>query len=577
MYADVRYEGGVHGTTGVPEPDLTLTDDATLIAASNTGLNESVAYMGMLGTLLQWHHEDPPDSLELYRNDIVYSFQGNRNPFIDHPEWADCLFGAMCGGGGDMTPPAPPTGLVGLPGNSMVDLDWSDNLEPDLAGYDVMRASNSGGPYLQLNAGLLFTSFYWDGTAVNDMTYHYVVTAIDLSGNESATSFEVSATPMGSGGPPATTPWINELHYDNSGADIGEFVEIAGPAGLDLNGWTVWGYNGNGGGEYNTIALAGVLTDQQGCMGTLAFGFTGMQNGSPDALALVDPSNTVVEFLGYEGSVTATEGPAAGMSSIDIGVAESFTTPIGFSLQRGGTGGAPGAFTWQAQQADTPGAPNLGQVLDGCVNAPPSAPSGLVATGGDGQVSLAWNTNTEPDLDGYHVHRATTTGGPYTRINAGLVLSTVYFDTAVTNDTSYFYVVTAVDLSGMESPASNEVSATPADTTPPSAPRSLVAAPGDALVALDWLDNDDPDLLGYHVRRATTPGGPYASLTSLPLPASNYLDTGLVNGTSYFYIVTAVDLSGNESTASNEVEVTPTWMPPLAPRRLPPSTPVQQR
>ncbi len=51
---DVRYEGGTHGDTGASEPDLILTDDESLIAASNTGNNEPVAYMGILSVLLQW-------------------------------------------------------------------------------------------------------------------------------------------------------------------------------------------------------------------------------------------------------------------------------------------------------------------------------------------------------------------------------------------------------------------------------------------------------------------------------------------------------------------------------------------
>jgi len=96
LYADVRYEGGVHGTTGASEPDLILTDDEGLIDASNTGSNEPVAYMGMLSVLIQWHEEDPPDALDQFRNDVVYSYQGNRNPFVDHPEWVTCLFLGAC-------------------------------------------------------------------------------------------------------------------------------------------------------------------------------------------------------------------------------------------------------------------------------------------------------------------------------------------------------------------------------------------------------------------------------------------------------------------------------------------------
>jgi len=96
LYLDVRYEGGNHGITGVAEPDLILTDNESLIENSNTGNNESVAYMGMLSVLLQWHVDDPVDASEVLRNDVIGSFQGNRNPFVDHPEWVDCLFNGSC-------------------------------------------------------------------------------------------------------------------------------------------------------------------------------------------------------------------------------------------------------------------------------------------------------------------------------------------------------------------------------------------------------------------------------------------------------------------------------------------------
>lgn len=90
FYMDVRYEGGTHSVTGAAEPNLILTDNTSLIVT--TGSNASVAYMGLLSVLLQWSAADPVDDRERYRNDVVYSFQGNRNPFIDHPEWVNAIF-----------------------------------------------------------------------------------------------------------------------------------------------------------------------------------------------------------------------------------------------------------------------------------------------------------------------------------------------------------------------------------------------------------------------------------------------------------------------------------------------------
>ncbi len=92
FYMDVRYEGGVHGNTAAAEPDLVLTDN---MPAIRTG-SGNVAHMGRLSTLLEWHNQDPVDDKERARNDAVFEFQGNRNPFIDHPEWVDCVFKEEC-------------------------------------------------------------------------------------------------------------------------------------------------------------------------------------------------------------------------------------------------------------------------------------------------------------------------------------------------------------------------------------------------------------------------------------------------------------------------------------------------
>jgi endonuclease I len=94
FYMDVRYEGlGEVDTTGTAEPDLILTNNAALIQTSTGG----TAYMGILSTLIQWHIQDPVDAIEEERNEVVFSYQGNRNPFVDHPDWVDCIFaGGVC-------------------------------------------------------------------------------------------------------------------------------------------------------------------------------------------------------------------------------------------------------------------------------------------------------------------------------------------------------------------------------------------------------------------------------------------------------------------------------------------------
>ncbi|MEM8556798.1 MAG: endonuclease [Bacteroidota bacterium] len=186
-------------------------------------------------------------------------------------------------------------------------------------------------------------------------------------------AFGLPAGGIGGPGDPPPGPsdsllvWVNEFHYDNAGSDTGEGIEVAGPAGTDLAGYSVVLYNGNGSSSYNTVALSGVIEDQQGGYGTAWFAIAGMQNGSPDGFALVTPSGTVAQFLSYEGTFTAADGPASGLSSTEVGVQETSSTPVGYSLQLGGVGDpvetTSADFAWEAAQAATPGAPNANQTL----------------------------------------------------------------------------------------------------------------------------------------------------------------------------------------------------------------------
>ena len=146
----------------------------------------------------------------------------------------------------------------------------------------------------------------------------------------------------------------NEFHSENIGLDVDEKIEVAGPAGTNLSGWSIILYNGSGGAQYHTISLSGTLPNQ--CtvngqnLGTLSFGpnitITAIQNGAPDGWALVNGS-TVVEFLSYEGTFTATDGPAAGMTSIDIGASEDPNGAVTQSIQR------TGASSWLTGNTNT--------------------------------------------------------------------------------------------------------------------------------------------------------------------------------------------------------------------------------
>ena len=100
----------------------------------------------------------------------------------------------------------------------------------------------------------------------------------------------------------------------------------------------------------------------------------------------------------------------------------------------------------------------------------PNEPRGLTATPGDRVVNLDWDNNSEPDIAGYNIYSSTTSGSDFTKINISTVTNSQYQDSGLTNGVAYYYKVTALDTDSYESDYSSEVSATPNDTTIPSAP-----------------------------------------------------------------------------------------------------------
>jgi predicted extracellular nuclease len=165
---------------------------------------------------------------------------------------------------------------------------------------------------------------------------------------------------------PPTTPFISEIHYDNAGGDVDEFVEVQLPPGTSSAGLSVVLYNGSSTSRstYNTTALPAVTAPADAPAFAVVNPTSGIQNGNPDGVALVDTSTgTVLEFLSYGGSFVAANGPAAGQESRDIGLTETGSTPVGFSLSTFYDEEA-GALVWYGPAAASKGAPNPGPDLD---------------------------------------------------------------------------------------------------------------------------------------------------------------------------------------------------------------------
>lgn len=198
-------------------------------------------------------------------------------------------------------------------------------------------------------------------------------------------------------------------------------------------------------------------------------------------------------------------------------------------------------------------------LLAGCnVPQPPAlstvaAPTNLTSVAGNARVTLTWTASS--GAASYNVKRAVNNGGPYGVIAASV--ATTYTDTSVANGTTYYYVVSASDSQG-EGVDSAQTAATPtAPTTPPSVPANVAATAGDSQVTLTWTASAGAD--SYLVKRATVRGGPY---TQIATPTTTlFTNTSLTNGTTYYYVVSALNSFG-ESANSAEVSTSPSPPPP---------------
>jgi CubicO group peptidase (beta-lactamase class C family) len=398
-----------------------------------------------------------------------------------------------------VTPPAP-VNVTAAASLGRVSLRWTASA--GALSYNIYRSTTSNGEgSTPFKTGVAGTSFI-DTTAANGTTYYYEASAVGIAG-ESALSTEVPATPplpaidlssgfAGAGGqlkvnksakingsflqltnggggeagsafsstPLDVTQFATQFSFQllNANADGFTFcIQGVGPTALGLTGGGL-GYGpqraGGTGGISNSVAIKFDLYSNQG-EGNDSTGLF-LNGAAPTNVGSVNLSNTGINLhsghvfnatITYNGSVlnvtiTDTVTGASATQSYTVNIPSSVggnTAYVGFT---GGTGGL---------TADQ-------RILKWVFATKPSAPSGLTAVAGNGQVALSWSAS--PGATDYNIYRSTTSGGEgATPVSTG-VTSTSFTDTGLTAGTTYFYQITAVNAVG-ESAKSNEVSSTP--------------------------------------------------------------------------------------------------------------------
>ena len=518
--------------------------------------------------------------------------------------WPQGALDIINAAGSESGTPAAPTGLVAIPGSAQVALSW--NSSSFAASYNVKRSTASGGTYTTIGTTTAPTTNYTD-TVTGGSTYYYEVSAVN-GGGESANSSYVSASPtlavfvnvyepfnyaliasgtavtgvgesstwtcgsapsvvtgltytglptansamQSSGGRQAVTftsslssgtKWISFL-FKNSAGNPGDFrYGVYFP-----NGGTglFFGYVGAYSPTQGNLGIGSMDTTGTSALGasSLANSYLGTYGNTYFVVLKIDfntsgANDTVTVYINPMAN-SATPGVTATytVTSFDVGT----ITGIGLNVQ---------GSTLTVDEIRT--GSSYGDV-SGYVSIPPNPPAGLNAAPGTNLVSLSWTAATGSPT-GYNVKRATVSGGPFTNIGTTTAPIVNYNDSVLGGQT-FYYVVTAVNGSG-ESTNSLQVSAAPT-LGAPAAPTGLAATADNAQVTLIWTAS--AFATSYNVKRSSVFGGPYTLVGTTTAPTVTYTDSsGLNNGTTYYYVVSATGTGGTSA------DISPVSATPVAP------------
>jgi fibronectin type 3 domain-containing protein/glucose/arabinose dehydrogenase len=346
---------------------------------------------------------------------------------------------------GDTTAPANPANLAAASVANGIQLNWSAPGDTDVVGYRVYRGASADGTFSLVSGGTLVAVTNWtDTTAAVGETWFYRVTAVDAAANESQRSLAASATRNA-----VALPTVR--------------INVGGSAFTDSAGRTWQGDQFFTGGTAATSAydVAGTTDD--------AIYLARRWGAYTYAIPVANGSYTL--SLHFADPLYTTAGKRL------FGVrAEGVNILNNFDIAAEGGGRTRLVKTFQVTITD--GVLNV-QTIKGSIENPlingielvpsdgqldttaPASPTGLTATAANPRgIALAWNAGTEPDIAGYHVYRATSVNGPWTRLTTSPLTVNSFTHTSATEGVTALYRVTAVDTSGNESTVSTNASAT---------------------------------------------------------------------------------------------------------------------
>jgi len=474
---------------------------------------------------------------------------------------------------GDRVPPAPPQSLIITDSSSQtIALKWRKNTESDFLRYRIYRGT-SPSPTTKVDStigGISDTSKMFKGL-VNGTRYYIRSTAVDSAGNESGFSNEVTTIPniaapqnlivTDSSNQTITLKWRKNTEpnflcyriYRNTSpsptikvdSTIGGIADTSKTFKGLANGTryylriTAVDSSGNESGYSNQVNTVPNIAAPQNLIVT---------DSSSQTITLKWRKNTGSNFLRYRIYRNTTPSPTTKVDSTTGGITDTSKTFIGLT---NGT-----RYYLRITAVDNTGIES-GYSNEVFTTPNLAAPRNLVVTDSSSHtIAIKWRKNTETNLISYFIYRDTSPS-PIRNVGqttGGLTDTSITF-TGLTNGTRYYLRITAVDNNGNESGYSNEVNAVPVDRVAPAPPQSLVITDSTSTIfTIKWQKNAEPDFMRYRIYRNTSPS-PTTKVDSTTggINDTSKTFTGLLNGTKYYFRVTAIDNSGNESGYSNEV------------------------
>ncbi|OLS18880.1 MAG: Amylopullulanase precursor [Candidatus Heimdallarchaeota archaeon LC_3] len=475
------------------------------------------------------------------------------------------------------TVPSIPTNIVISSGNRTINLNWDipSNGGDIITSYNILRSTTSGSNYALISVSSF--NIYNDTGLTNGVMYYYMINAINSVGT-SANSTEISATPSTIPSAPvllSPTPSIGYLNIswtapnDDGGSSIdsynvyrallsnGPYTKISTVSVLEYNDTSV----SNGVTYYYKISASNIRgeglfsnvdSSNPGFVPSIPQSLTSTNGNNLVNISWIAPSNNgglaIIEFRIYRSTISGS-----GYSQIGTSLSSIY---LDSSVTNGNT------YYYVVTAVNSKGESlNSNEIISNPATTP-SSPQTFNVVAGDKNISIIWAvpiSNGGSNIIDYNIYRSNTSGSNYSLIDSVGFAVTTYTDSVLTNGVSYYYIVKATNIIG-EGLSSVEKTAIP--FTIPQPPSNIILTNSNGQVDLSWsspIDNGGFSVYEYRVYRSNIQGGSYTSIANVT-SGTSYIDTNVVNGNIYYYVISSVSVKG-ESIYSGEITGIPANKP----------------